>query len=144
MAKTILKREKVVFTNRFASKTVFPFVIDKKISKSGSYINLGRITRPIQPNSQLDLSLVFEITTLNISSLKIKYEILLINEGINSEFEQEIEKNVSGRRQYDITIPNTYNNSEVLVTVSAVNNTAISTPGLENKINLVYLEKNEV
>lgn len=144
MAKTVLKREKVIFTNRFASKTVFPFVIDKKISKAGSYINLGRITRPINPNTQLDLSLVFEVTTLNLSSLKIKYEVLLVNEGINSEFEQEIEKNVSGRRQYNITIPNTYNNSEVLVTVSAVNNTAITTTGLENRINLVYLEKNEV
>ncbi len=146
MPTTILKRQKIAVVKPVVSTTVFPFILDRSI-KSTNNAFVGRIIRPISEFSIVSFVLNFQCEVPKKingdSSLTIEYtcrllggvDIVPINTNILT-----ITPGDTSLKAYDIQFPSS-DNTVLSVTVSAKNNTSLST--YMNKITLAYLEMKE-
>ncbi len=133
------------------SKTVYPFVNDKKISSGldkSSYIVIGRLIRKLEQNKEFKANINFQCsvnssTAITTSRLKIKYEAKLKGGTVivsDDIYEGILEKGFNDLFTKELYFANTYDNTEILITAYAINESSITVP---NNINLVYLEKKE-
>ena len=146
-----IRRDKPVFTNPISSKTIYPFVIDKKLSQGNLgteedpvYYEVGRLVRPVQPNTLFQTKIVFQCSIRNQTELLLNY-IAELDGGTATEPESGkliFEKGFNSFITKTIYFPNTFDNNRIILSVSAVNRITISSVA-SNVINLVYLEKEE-
>lgn len=156
MATNIIKRNKLILTNPISSKTIYPFVIDKKIklgknTTGNLFIEIGRLIRPVQQNvfyeAQITFQVLVPLSPIQQTKLNIKYIAELFkNNSSTGQIREEIvslEAGTSGIINRIINFNNTNDADEIKISVSAINDTTFTNSNLANYINLVYLEKKE-
>lgn len=146
-----IKKINIPVLSAINSKSIFSFISNKKILSGEdrkSFIVLGRLIRPIKKDSSFEGILNFQFELCNFldvsknSNLKIKYQVKLFGGTVPVEQENEFLVSLGNELvRESIYITNTYNNTNILITVSGINiKTLTDAP---NNINLVYLEKTE-
>lgn len=154
MATNFLRRNKTVFTNPISSKTIYPFVIDKKMffgknDYGENYIQLGRIIRPINQNVTFDAELVFQCLIPeqegNELFFKTRCELYLddTSSGIFTDVNFSLISGFNGIYRQNINFIDTGSNNQIRISTSAINKYTFSNSSFANYINLIYLEKKE-
>lgn len=148
MAINIIKKTKTILTNPISSKTIYPFVIDRKVTErlvdpTDQYMDLGRLYKDIKPSSYLEGNLIFQFATLSQSKLFVKYDISLNGSNVDPIIETfQVEKNFLGNITKKFIFSDTKDNYQMTIAASAINESAVIS-FLPNKVNLVYLEIKE-
>lgn len=157
MATKFIKREKVIFTNPIFSKTVYPFVVNKRIRdgiddphittyENTNFIDCGRLLRKVDINKNFVSSLIVQARVLMLSPMLIKYEAQLFGGTVSIPKKTEIKLlpiEYIGFETFNIDFPNTFDNVKILITLSAINLSTISSFSLANIIELAYIEKED-
>jgi hypothetical protein len=153
MAQRYIKKQKISIVAPTVSKSVYPFISDKKISSglntNNQYFFLGRLIRPVNQNSSIDANLCFQCIVNNFSDanlntkLNLKYEIQLwggerVVDNLVGTF--SLDPGFNDLRIETIHIDNTYDNIKMFVTIYGINEKKVTNP---NIISLIYLEKAE-